>query len=230
MTERKPRRRTASLHHERHYFRAGYRYIVGIDEAGRGPLAGPVVAAAIALPLERADLAKSLRGARDSKDMSPPEREALSRVIKEIATAWGIGHSCAREIDDLGIVGATKAAMARALDQALAGSARQPDCIFLDYLPWPERCDIPQLSIVKGDRHSLTIACASVLAKVWRDQFMRQLNERYGEYGFARHKGYGTTAHIEALRLHGPCAAHRLSFKPVRDLAGAETRSAGIAE
>ena len=208
--------RTASLQHERHYLRAGCRHIFGLDEAGRGPLAGPVAAAAVALPLERNDLANALRGVRDSKDMSAQQRTSLSRTIKDIALAWGIGLCGAGEIDRIGIVPATKVAMQRALEAALQKSDRQPDCLFMDYMLWPERRDIPQVSIVKGDRHSLSIACASVIAKVWRDEQMAILDARHPEYSFAQHKGYGTPAHISALRRHGPCEAHRQTFHPVR--------------
>lgn len=215
MAERKSRLKTASLQHERRYFRAGYRRIVGLDEAGRGPLAGPVAAAAVALPLERTDLAQALRGVRDSKEMSASQRDRLSDKIKDVASVWGIGQSSVEEIDRMGIVEATKTALQRALDNALAGTEFVPDCLFLDYMPWPERSDIPQLSIVDGDKYSLTIACASVLAKVWRDQYMQNLDRTYQGYGFAQHKGYGTSAHLKALRQSGPCAAHRRSFKPV---------------
>ncbi len=211
------RPKTAGLTHERHYQRAGCRFIVGIDEAGRGPLAGPVAAAAVALPLERDDLASQLSGARDSKAMSPAQRESVDGTIKELALAWGIGCSSAEAIDQLGIVAATKAAMQRALEQALARTDIQPDCLFLDYMLWPERRDIPQVSIVAGDQHSLSIACASVIAKVWRDARMRELDAEYPQYGFARHKGYGTDAHRSALRRYGPCAVHRRSFEPVRN-------------
>lgn len=209
--------KTAGLVHERHYLRAGCRCIIGIDEAGRGPLAGPVAAAAVALPLERNDLSRLLRGARDSKEMSPAQREAVDGAIKELALAWGIGCSSAEEIDYLGIVPATKAAMQRALEQALAKGNIQPDCLFLDYMLWPERRDIPQVSIVNGDKHSLSIACASVIAKVWRDARMRELDALYPQYGFAQHKGYGTDAHRRALRRYGPCAEHRRSFEPVKN-------------
>ena len=219
MAERMTGPRTASLQYERQYLRAGYPLIVGIDEAGRGPLAGPVAAAAVSLPLKRKDLASALRGVRDSKEMTASQRERLSDLIKSIASHWGIGHSSADAIDRLGIVAATKAAMQRALDKALEGSGAAPNCIFLDYMPWPERSDIPQLSIVDGDKHSLSIACASVLAKVWRDQTMRDLDCQYSGYGFAQHKGYGTPAHLRALRQFGPCAAHRQTFKPVSELA-----------
>lgn len=219
MAERETGLRTASLQHERHYFRAGYRLILGIDEAGRGPLAGPVVAAAVSLPLEREDLATALRGVRDSKEMTASQRERLSGLIKKIASVWGIGHCSAEAIDRLGIVAATKAAMQRALDEALDECGAAPICLFLDYMPWPERSDIAQLSIVNGDKRSLTIACASVLAKVWRDQYMRDLDRQYSGYGFAQHKGYGTPAHLSALQRLGPCAAHRRSFRPVFELA-----------
>ena len=218
MTESVRQKKTASLYHERHFQRAGCHIIIGIDEAGRGPLAGPVAAAAVALPLERRDLSQVLRGVRDSKEMSPLQRESLDGTIKQIALAWGIGHSSSSEIDSVGIVDATKAAMQRALEHALDESDLQPDCLFLDYMLFPERRDIPQVSIVNGDKHSLSIACASVIAKVWRDRHMRKLDAVYPKYGFAQHKGYGTLAHQRALLRHGPCAEHRHSFAPVSSL------------
>ena len=220
MAERKIK--TASLQHERHYFRAGFRFIVGIDEVGRGPLAGPVAAAAVALPLEKTNLANALGGVRDSKEMTASQRERLCDAIKQVVSCWGIGHSNVTEIDALGIVDATKAAMQRALDHALDGTNIPPDCLFLDYQLWPERSDIPQVSIVDGDKHSLTIACASVLAKVWRDRYMIDLDAEYSEYGFAAHKGYGTAAHLRALRMHGPCTEHRRTFSPVNESSGQE--------
>ncbi len=210
--------KTASLHHEGHYYRAGCRYIFGMDEAGRGPLAGPVAAAAVALPLDRSDLSQALRGVRDSKEMTPLQRESLDGTIKDIALAWGIGSSSSVEIDRLGIVSATKAAMQAALEQALGRSDIRPDCLFLDYMLLPERRDLPQVSIVAGDKHSLSIACASVIAKVWRDKHMRDLDTLYPQYGFAKHKGYGTAAHRRALQRHGPCPEHRRTFAPVHSL------------
>lgn len=212
------RPRTASLRHENAYYSMGCRIIFGIDEAGRGPLAGPVAAAAVALPIQESHLSQSLRGVRDSKDMSAEQRSETVEAIKEVALAWGIGNASAGEIDCMGIVAATKAAMQRALDAALKGSEVSPDCLFMDYMLWPERRDIPQVSIVKGDRHSLSIACASVLAKVWRDQVMTDLHVQYPQYGFAQNKGYGTDAHIGALKRHGPCEHHRRYFKPVSEL------------
>ena len=216
MTKTARKSKTASLVHERHYYRLGCRVIFGIDEAGRGPWAGPVAAAAVALPLQRSDLAKCLAGVRDSKAMSAGQRSLLVDKIKDIALAWGLGHSSAGEIDRLGIVGATKTAMQRALDHALAGSGLEPDCLFLDYMLLPERRDIPQVSIVSGDRHSLSIAGASVMAKVWRDGFMLELDGQYPQYGFARHKGYGTAAHRQALERYGPSPYHRRHYKPVQ--------------
>lgn len=216
---RKARRpTTASLRHENAYYSMGCRIIFGIDEAGRGPLAGPVAAAAVALPLQESRLSKSLRGVRDSKEMSAEQRSNSVGAIKEVALAWGVGHASAGEIDCMGIVPATKAAMQRALEAAMRDSEVSPDCLFLDHMPWPERRDIPQVSIVKGDKHSLSIACASVLAKVWRDQVMTDLHGQYPQYGFDQNKGYGTDAHIGALEHYGPCEHHRRCFKPVSDL------------
>ncbi|MCY4464489.1 MAG: ribonuclease HII [Chloroflexi bacterium] len=215
---------TASLQHERHYQRAGYRIIVGIDEAGRGPLAGPVAAAAVALPLQRRDLGQLLRGARDSKKMSPAQRESTNTIIKQIALAWAIGRSSAQEIDGCGIVAATQLAMHRALE-SLGEFGIKADCLFLDYMLLPKCGRLPQVSLVEGDQRSLSIACASILAKVWRDEQMRRLDECYPQYGFAQHKGYGTRAHLDALRQHGPCPAHRQSFAPVR----AALRQKGVA-
>lgn len=215
MREPTKRAGTASLQHERHYQRAGYRIIVGIDEAGRGPLAGPVAAAAVALPLQRRDLSRLLRGARDSKKMTPAQRKSMNTIIKQIALTWAIGRASAQEIDGCGIVAATQLAMHRALT-SLNGLGSKVDCLFLDYMLLPECSELPQVSLVEGDRRSLSIACASILAKVWRDKKMRQLDERYPQYGFAQHKGYGTSAHLNALRQYGPCPAHRGSFAPVR--------------
>ena len=212
------RQRTASLRYEKAYYAAGCRVIIGMDEVGRGPLAGPVVAGAVALPLQRSDLGKALRGTRDSKEMNALQRLAADGAIKEIALTWGIGHSSAQEIDTVGILCATKLAMRRALHDALARHAVAPDCLFLDYLPWPEQRDYPVCCIVKGDKLSLSIACASVIAKVWRDQYMTALAERYPQYGFAQNKGYGTSKHLDALNQHGLCEYHRASFKPVRKL------------
>ena len=218
MQKETKRQKTASLRHENEYYQAGCHIIVGIDEAGRGPLAGPVAAAAVALPLQCKDLSKVLRGVRDSKEMSAAQRDAVVGTIKEVALCWGIGQSSSREIDEQGIVAATKSAMQRALSTALEGNDIRPDCLFIDYMLWPERREIPQVSLVNGDKRSLSIASASVIAKVWRDDFMIGLHEHYPEYGFDQHKGYGTEAHLRALQRYGPCEFHRRCFKPVTDL------------
>jgi len=223
MSKKARKTKTASLIHERNYYKMGCRVIFGIDEAGRGPWAGPVAAGAVALPLNQSNLNKQLAGVRDSKDMTPNQREGLVDTIKETALAWGVGHSTAREIDELGIVPATKTAMQRALDNAIEDSV-EPDCLFLDYMLWPERRDIPQVSIVSGDKHSLSIACASVLAKVWRDTFMLELDAEFPQYGFANHKGYGTQAHREALEKFGPTDFHRKYYKPIQMLLNLDSK------
>lgn len=215
--------KTAGLRFERDYFSAGCQVIIGMDEAGRGPLAGPVAAGAVALPLHRNDLPKILQGIRDSKEMNASQRLAADAAIKDIAVTWGVGHSSALEIDASGIIGATKLAMRRALSAALDRNPVEPDCLLLDYLPWPEQQNYPVRSIVKGDKLSLSIACASVIAKVWRDKYMSTLDDRFPQYGFAQNKGYGTRAHLNALNRHGPCEYHRVTFGPVRDLVWSST-------
>lgn len=218
MSDTPRKNKTASLIHERNYYNAGCHVIFGIDEAGRGPWAGPVSAGAVTLPLDRKDLSRALAGVRDSKEMTANQREALVDTIKEVAVAWGVGHTSAREIDNMGIIQATKTAMQRALTNALDGKDLEPDCLFLDYMLWPERRDIPQVSIVHGDKQSLSIACASILAKVWRDNFMLELDAEFPNYGFASHKGYGTKAHREALEQYGATDFHRKYYKPIQDI------------
>lgn len=212
-------KKTASLTHERQYLLFGCQSIVGIDEAGRGAWAGPVSAGAVCLPLQNEKaLTTTLQGVRDSKQMTPRQRASLVDKIKSTATAWGVGSASSTEIDMLGIVPATKLAMARALSMLTTHFPHfQPDCLFLDSMPWPEapiNCRL--VSIVKGDQHSLTIAAGSVLAKVWRDEHMRELEQQYPGYDFAVHKGYGTAKHQVALKSLGPSPVHRLSYAPVR--------------
>ena len=219
--------KTASLEYERWYqAHKDYQLIAGIDEAGRGAWAGPVAAGAVCLPLARADLSEVLEGVRDSKIMTRLQRERLVEVIQTTALAWGVGSASSTEIDDIGIVPATKLAMQRALDQLLEHEgAVQPQCLFLDSMAWDDCAfDCDRVNIRKGDRHSLSIAAASVLAKVWRDEHMRQMEAEHPGYEFAAHKGYGTAKHRAALKLHGPTTIHRMYYKPLQDL----TRSADM--
>jgi ribonuclease HII len=206
---------TAPLTYE-HLLRAqGYTRIAGLDEAGRGPWAGPVAAAAVILP-DTPDLLHTLKGARDSKQMTPRQREHMVGVIQEHALTWGIGSATADEIDQLGL----NPAILLAFNRALAQCHPQPDFLLLDYVRWPQ-APLPYEAIKRGDRASLSIACASILAKTWRDQHMRELHTRHPEYGFAAHKGYGTALHQAAIARCGVLrGVHRTSYKPVRQALG----------
>jgi len=220
----KRKNRTASLKHERKYYKLGYRYIIGIDEVGRGPWAGPVTAGAVCLPLDRDDLPKLLKGVRDSKDMTENQREKLSEVIKDVALTWGLGSATAQEIDDAGIVPATILAMRRAIDDALEKVEFDAECLFLDDMLLPELPQYPQVSLIEGDGRTLSIAAASVIAKVWRDDFMVELDTELPHYGFAKHKGYGTPQHIDALKQYGISPFHRTYYKPIQNLTKDDTK------
>ena len=202
--------RIPTLDYERLWWDAGFRRVAGLDEAGRGAWAGPVVAAAVILPADQPDLLRRLAGVRDSKMLSPARREALLAVICEAALAWGVGLAPAAEIDQIGIVPATRAAMLRALER-LSPAA---DALLIDYLTLPQS-DLPQRSLPKGDARVLSIAAASIVAKVSRDRMMVALDDELPGYGFARHKGYGTAAHRAALARLGPSRVHRRSFAPL---------------
>lgn len=184
-------------------------YIAGIDEAGRGALAGDVAAAAVILPRE-ADLQHILAGVRDSKQMSPVQREYWSQEIKKAALAWAVGFASNTEIDSLGIAPATRLAVRRALELLPI----KPDHLLVDYINLPD-CAVPQTPLVKGDARCLSIAAASVLAKTARDELMRHYERRYPGYGFAKHKGYGTASHRIALQQLGASPLHRCSFAPL---------------
>jgi ribonuclease HII len=214
MPAKKRASKTASLMYEHQFQQSGCHKIMGFDEAGRGTWAGPVAAAAVCLPIERKDLSKMLTGVRDSKQMTPRQRTQLAEKIKTVAQAWGVGSASSIEIDQLGIVKATKLAMQRAYE----ASNFQPDCLLLDSLAWPEMT-IPQICLIKGDTLSLSIAAASVLAKVWRDENMQTFDRQYPQYDFGIHKGYGTAKHQAALKTYGPTPIHRMSFAPLRNLA-----------
>jgi len=192
----------------------GYCFIAGLDEAGRGCLAGPVVAAAVILPLEK-DCLSIFVGVRDSKQLLPHARESLYQVIMQHAVAVAVGFGSVALIDERNILQATKYAM-RA---AIAELSTAPQALLLDALLLSD-ISLPQRSIIKGDASCLSIAAASIVAKVTRDRLMLELHELYPAYGFAQHKGYGTEAHLAALHEHGACPIHRRSFAPVRDLFG----------
>jgi len=189
----------------------GYRLIAGIDEAGRGALAGPVVAAAVILP-DGVD-APWLNQVRDSKQLSPLRREFLFPEISKIAVSVGIGVANHRVIDAQGIVKATQLAMKLAISQL----SPMPDCLLIDYMHLPD-VSLPQKGITNGDQLCLSIACASIMAKVTRDHLMIKLDRVYPGYGLAAHKGYGTKQHVSCLYRLGPCSIHRQSFRPVKGI------------
>ncbi|MFC1996910.1 ribonuclease HII [Chloroflexota bacterium] len=201
-----------SLDIERALWANGALWVAGVDEAGRGALAGPVTAAAIILP-QISVLIKELQGVRDSKKMSVAQRESWSPIIKSNAVTFGIGWASSQEIDSLGILPATKLAAQRAIKQLSV----VPDHVMIDHFRLFDLV-IPQTSISKGDAISLTIAAASVLAKTTRDALLREFDMHYPGYGFSDHKGYGTAAHLDAIRNLGPTPIHRLSFAPLKDM------------
>ncbi len=187
----------------------GARCVAGIDEAGRGALAGPVFAAAVALPLDDPLLLDALAGVRDSKLLSAAARERLYPIIRARALAFGIGQASAATIDRFGILPATRLAMANAA-QALSPPAA---ALLIDGPIRLAAVSLPQRAVIRGDQQSVSIAAASILAKVSRDRTMIALDERFPGYGFAQHKGYGTAAHRRALAALGPCPEHRLTFR-----------------
>ena len=199
-----------SLDRERRLLRAGHSLIAGIDEAGRGAWAGPVVAAAVILNLPEA---ASLREVNDSKQLSPRQRDQLYQIIIDHCVAYGIGQGSAAEIDTLGILPATRLAMTR----AVAALTPLPDALIIDAVRLPQ-LNLPQAVFNFADSISLSVAAASILAKVTRDHLLIEFDAQYPAYQFARHKGYGTRVHQAALQSAGPCAIHRTSFKPISAL------------
>ena len=205
------------LQFERQFWDQGYVRLAGVDEAGRGPLAGPVVAAALVFDRAflEAELFGLLQGITDSKALTGQQRDAFYLVLTQRCPASiGVGLADVAEIDSLNILRATHLAMARAL-QLLSPL---PDLALVDGLP-VSGLPCPSRAIVKGDARSLSIAAASIVAKVTRDRLMVELDRQYPQYGFARHKGYGTRAHMKALLEYGPSPIHRRSFRPVQDAA-----------
>jgi len=189
----------------------GYRLIAGIDESGRGPLAGPVVAAAVILPCQLD--APWLAQVKDSKQLSPAKREFLYNHIRETAITVGVGIVSHAIIDSQGIIKATRLAMKKALDHL----SPPAESLLIDYMLLPE-VPLPQKGITNGDSLCFSIACASIVAKVTRDRLMLKTDSTYPGYGFAQHKGYGTKEHLSCLRRLGPSPIHRRSFRPVNSL------------
>ena len=216
-------RATAGFVLEAELWSAGYRAIAGVDEVGRGPWAGPVVAAAVILPPDPVALAPLLGQVDDSKRLTPSQRERLFGPIQQLALATGVGCVAADAIDRVGIAAATRQAMR----QALMVLGVQPDFVLLDYLTLPD-LSLPQRGVPHGDALSFSIAAASIVAKVSRDRWMAEQAAIYPGYGFARHKGYGTMEHHAALVRLGPCALHRLSFAPVAVLRASSNQEAGF--
>jgi ribonuclease HII len=199
-----------TLDRERRLLRAGHSLIAGIDEAGRGAWAGPVVAAAVILdPAE----VSQLDGVNDSKRLSPRQRDKLYQIILDHCVTYGIGQGSVDEIDAIGILPATRLAMTR----AVAALSPQPDALIIDAVRLPQ-VNKPQAVFNFADSISLSVAAASILAKVTRDRLLIDLDAHYPAYQFARHKGYGTQIHRAALQSVGPCAIHRTSFKPISTL------------
>ena len=199
-----------SLDYQEQFYSNKIKLIVGVDEAGRGPLAGPVVAAACILP--RTYINKEIN---DSKQLSEKKREELFDVICENAIAYGVGIVSAEEIDTLNIYEATK----KAMKEAIANLKHEFDLILTDAMPL-KGFDVEVIPIIKGDAKALPIAAASIIAKVTRDRMMRELGKKYPEYGFEVHKGYGTKKHMDALKEFGPLqGVHRFSYKPVAKVA-----------
>lgn len=186
-----------------------YDFVAGLDEAGRGALAGPVSVGAVILPKENPRLIKQLQGVHDSKQLTPTKRTQLIPHIKKIAVAWSVGFSSAQEIDEVGIVPATRLAMKRALEQL----SITPNYLLTDFrLELPES-EFSQTAMVKGDQKSLSVACASILAKTARDEMMCELNKKYQNYHFDIHKGYGTFLHRTKIKEFGYSPVHRKTFK-----------------
>lgn len=188
---------------DRQFFERGLKYIAGIDEAGRGPLAGPVVVASVILKPD-----SMIEGINDSKKISENKREKLYDLIIDEAISYGVGIVYQDEIDEINILQATK----KGLTMSLSELKVRPNVILVDALNGIDTLGIPYQSIIKGDAKSYSIAAASIIAKVTRDRIMREWDKVYPEYGFAGHKGYGTAKHIAAIKEYGPCPLHRKSF------------------
>ena len=213
-TLRRRRKPAPKFREETALFSQGYSLVVGLDEVGRGPLAGPVVAAAVILGQRPKGSWVGL--VRDSKQMTPVQRERVLPYLRDAALALELGACSSGEVDALGIVAATRLAMKRAIDSL----GLVPQFLLLDAIYLPD-VPIPQKAIIRGDAQVLSIAAASIAAKVTRDKMMVEADRRYPGYGFAKHKGYGTAEHMVNLERLGPCEIHRNSFSPVKHLVSA---------
>ena len=200
-----------NLHFEQELWDSGIDIVAGIDEAGRGALAGPVAAGVVILSKKK-DLSKTLHGVQDSKQLTAKARAEWLVVIEDNALSCQVGFASAAEVDEIGIMPATRLAATR----ALAKTTPAPQHLLIDWISIPE-AKLPETSLAKGDARSLSIACASIAAKVRRDAYLIELDDVYPGYGFARHKGYGTAKHLAAINELGPCAVHRQSFSPFHD-------------
>ena len=203
MKEKEEQRLIKLKQADKEFFDRGMNYVCGIDEAGRGPLAGPVVVASVIMPKN-----SMLEWVNDSKKVTEKRREILYEKILEEAISYGIAVIDQEEIDDINILQATK----KGLTQAVTSMKIKPDVILVDALTGIDTLGIPYKSIIKGDANSYSIAAASILAKVTRDRIMREWDKIYPEYGFEGHKGYGTAKHIQAIRENGLCPIHRKTF------------------
>ena len=192
---------------EKLYIEKNMKYICGIDEAGRCPLAGPVVVGAVVMPRN-----SKIEWVNDSKKVTEKRREILYDKITEEALAWGVGIISEKEIDEINILNATKMGLHLALGEVIEKLGQKPDIVIVDALKDIDTFQIPYQSIIKGDATRYSISCASIIAKVTRDRIMRQWNEIYPVYDFEKNKGYGTAEHIKALKDYGPCQIHRKSF------------------
>ena len=205
-----------NLDHENELRAQGYGLIAGIDEVGRGALAGPVVASAVILP--RSASLPWFGLVRDSKELNSKKRESLFELISKEAVAVGIGIVPPQVIDSINILKATRLAMMQAVEKL----PKQPHFLIIDRVTLSQ-CPIPQRGITRGDKLCLSIACASIIAKVTRDRMMEEFDQVYPGYGFAQHKGYGTGIHISCLRKLGPSPIHRLYFAPVRNIIASQS-------
>ena len=203
MKEKEEQRLINLKQYEKELRDKGYKYICGIDEAGRGPLAGPVVVASVIMPED-----SMIEGVNDSKKVSEKKREKLYDLILEEAISYGVGIIGQDEIDEINILNATKKGLTTSLKELTV----KPDLIIVDALTHIDTLGIPYESIIKGDAKCYSISAASIIAKVTRDRIMREWDKVYPQYGFAQHKGYGTAAHINTLKEYGPCPLHRKSF------------------